>query len=540
MSFQITDIPRILPELMLLLLAMLVLGSDILTRWGQNAKAQVERAKEAGQLTAVGLGLVLIVALVQSRFLFVVPDPTGGPLDVLLTLGRNLQAGGPGGPALLGAFATDEFTMLARMTFIGAALLATLLAMGYRFTANPGEFYSLLLFATLGMSLMAAATEFILAYLALELSSIALYVLAGYFRENERSSEAGLKYFLFGSLSSAIFLYGISLVYGFVASENQKAGGTPIIATLFAEVGRLATGEAASSPLLTLGIIFIVAGLGYKISVVPFHTWAPDVYQGAPPPVTAFLSTASKAAGFLLLYRLLTTAFPGAVGTPRLEEFSGWTSLLAIIALATVLVGNLGALPQTNARRLLAYSSIGHAGFVLLAILLWTSTSPVDRAFGTAALFYYLIAYTITNLGSFGVLAVLSDAVGGDDLKDLNGLWQRNLPLALMMTILILSLAGIPPLAGFWAKFFVFMAGFQAGAAPLVAIAIVMTVVSLYYYLRFLKAMWMNPATSTEPIVTPRVANAAIIISTVLVVVMGVLPNLVWGVLSSASAIAGL
>lgn len=540
MSFQITDIPRILPELMLLLLAMLVLGSDILTRWGQNAKAQVERAKEAGQLTAVGLGLVLIVALVQSRFLFVVPDPTGGPLDVLLTLGRNLQAGGPGGPALLGAFATDEFTMLARMTFIGAALLATLLAMGYRFTANPGEFYSLLLFATLGMSLMAAATEFILAYLALELSSIALYVLAGYFRENERSSEAGLKYFLFGSLSSAIFLYGISLVYGFVASENQKAGGTPIIATLFAEVGRLATGEAASSPLLTLGIIFIVAGLGYKISVVPFHTWAPDVYQGAPPPVTAFLSTASKAAGFLLLYRLLTTAFPGAVGTPRLEEFGGWTSLLAIIALATVLVGNLGALPQTNARRLLAYSSIGHAGFVLLAILLWTSTSPVDRAFGTAALFYYLIAYTITNLGSFGVLAVLSDAVGGDDLKDLNGLWQRNLPLALMMTILILSLAGIPPLAGFWAKFFVFMAGFQAGATPLVAIAIVMTVVSLYYYLRFLKAMWMNPATSTEPIVTPRVANAAIIISTVLVVVMGVLPNLVWGVLSSASAIAGL
>lgn len=539
MSFQITDIPRILPELMLLLLAMLVLGSDILTRWGQNAKAQVERAKEAGQLTAVGLGLVLIVALVQSRFLFVVPDPTGGPLDVLLTLGRNLQAGGPGGPALLGAFATDEFTMLARMTFIGAALLATLLAMGYRLTANPGEFYSLLIFATLGMSLMAAATEFILAYLALELSSIALYVLAGYFRENEQSSEAGLKYFLFGSLSSAIFLYGISLVYGFVASENQKAGGTPIIATLFAEVGRLATGEAASSPLLTLGIVFIIAGLGYKLSVVPFHTWAPDVYQGAPPPVTAFLSTASKAAGFLLLYRMLTTAFPGAVGTPRLEEFSGWTSLLAILALATVLVGNLGALPQTNARRLLAYSSIGHAGFVLLAVLLWTSTSPVDRAFGTAALFYYLIAYTITNLGSFGVLTVISDALGGDDLKDLNGLWRRNLPLALMMTILILSLAGIPPLAGFWAKFFVFMAGFQAGAVPLVAIAIVMTVVSLYYYLRFLKAMWMNPATSTEPIVTPRIANAAIVISTVLVVVMGVLPNLFWGVLSSASAIAG-
>lgn len=539
MSFQLTDIPRILPELMLLLLALLVVGSDVLTRWGRDPKAQAERAREAGQLTAIGFGLVFVVALIQSRLLFTVPDPTGGPLDVLLTLGRNLQAGGPGGPALLGAFATDEFTMVARLTFIGAALLTSLLAMGYRLTANPGEFYSLLIFSTLGMSLMAAATEFILAYLALELSSIALYVLAGYFRESDRSPEAGLKYFLFGSLSSAIFLYGISLVYGFVASENQKAGGTPIIATLFSEVGRLATGEAAGSPLLTLGILFIVAGLGYKISVVPFHSWAPDVYQGAPPPVTAFLSTASKTAGFLLLYRLLTTAFPGAVGAPRLETFGGWTSLLAILALVTVIIANLAALPQTNARRLLAYSSIGHAGFVLLAILLWTSSSQVDRDFGTAALFYYLITYTITNLGSFGVLAVVSGAIGSDDLSDMNGMWRRNLPLTLMMTILILSLAGIPPLAGFWAKFFVFMAGYQAGAVPVVAIAVVMTVVSLYYYLRFLKAMWMNPAPTTTPIVTPRIANAAIVVSTILVVLLGIAPNLIWGTLNSATAFAG-
>ncbi|MBO9322660.1 NADH-quinone oxidoreductase subunit N [Roseiflexus sp.] len=538
MSFQITDIPRILPELMLLLLGLLVLGSDILTRWGRGAQAQAERAREAGQLTAVGLGLVFIVGLVQSRFLFTVPDPTGGPLDVLLTLGRNLQAGGPGGSPVLGAFATDEFTMVARLTFIGAALLTSLLAMGYRLTANPGEFYSLLIFSTLGMSIMAAATEFILAYLALELSSIALYVLAGYFRESERSPEAGLKYFLFGSLSSAIFLYGISLTYGFVASENQKAGGTPIIATLFSEVGRFATGDAARSPLLILGMLFVIAGLGYKISVVPFHTWAPDVYQGAPPPVTAFLSTASKAAGFLLLYRLLTTAFPGAVGTPRLEEFSGWTSVLAILALVTVLVGNLAALPQTNARRLLAYSSIGHAGFLLLAVLLWSSTSPVDRTFGTSALIYYLIVYTLTNLGSFGVLAVLTRALGSDDLSAMQGLWRRNMPLTLMMTILILSLAGIPPLAGFWAKFFVFMAGYQAGAVPLVTVAVVMTVVSLYYYLRFLKAMWILPAPSTTPFSTPPVANAAIIVSTVLVVLLGLLPNLIWGTISSAASVA--
>jgi NADH-quinone oxidoreductase subunit N len=203
-----------------------------------------------------------------------------------------------------------------------------------------------------------------------------------------------------------------------------------------------------------------------------------------------------------------------------------------------VLAGNLAALPQTNARRLLAYSSIGHAGFLLLAVLLWSSTSPVDRTFGTSALIYYLIVYTLTNLGSFGVLAVLTRALGSDDLSAMQGLWRRNMPLTLMMTILILSLAGIPPLAGFWAKFFVFMAGYQAGAVPLVTVAVVMTVVSLYYYLRFLKAMWILPAPSTTPFSTPPVANAAIIVSTVLVVLLGLLPNLIWGTISSAASVA--
>jgi NADH-quinone oxidoreductase subunit N len=272
---------------------------------------------------------------------------------------------------------------------------------------------------------------------------------------------------------------------------------------------------------------------------VPFHGWSPDVYQGAPTPITAFISTASKTAGFILLFRVLTSAFPSIAGTPNLAGFGGWTSLLAIIALVTVLVGNLSALPQTNAKRLLAYSSIGHAGFLLLAIILWNSTVPSDRTFGTASLIYYLIVYTVTNLGAFGALAIISEAVGGDEMSDLNGLWKRNIGLTFMLTVLVLSLAGVPPLSGYWAKFFVFMTGYKAGATWLVIIAVTMTIVSLYYYLRFLKAMWMNEPSSSEPVVAPPWMNTTLIVSTVLVVLLGLFPNVIWNILNQVGQVAG-
>jgi NADH-quinone oxidoreductase subunit N len=541
-TFQITDIPRLLPELMLLALALLVLGTDVLERWGNDPQSQLERGKAAGQLTVIGLGFVFVVALVQSKFLFTLPEPaaeTNPVLFYLLTLGRNLQAGGPGGEAILGAFATDNLTMIARLTFIGAAFLTTLLALEYRPSGNPGEFYALILFSTAGMNLMSAASELIMAYVSLELSSISLYILAGYFRNDKLSSEAGIKYFLFGALSSGILLYGMSLAYGFTASMNRAAGGQPIIGTLFSEIAKAGTAAQGGSPLLTLAMIFVVAGIGYKVAVVPFHSWSPDVYQGAPTPITAFISTASKTAGFLLLYRTLAAAFPSIAGTPALNGFGGWTSLLALIALATVLVGNLSALPQKNAKRLLAYSSIGHAGFLLLALILWGSASPADRAFSASSLIYYLIAYTATNLGAFGALAVVREALGGDDMADLNGLWRRNIGLTLMLTIMVLSLAGVPPLSGYWAKFFVFMAGYQAGAVWLVGIAVVMTIVSLYYYLGFLKAMWMNEPTSLDPVTTPPAMNATLIVATALVLLLGLFPNVIWNILSGATLVAG-
>lgn len=361
MTFQITDIPRLLPELLLLAVGLLVLATDVLDRWGSDPASQLERSRAAANTALVGLGLVFIVALIQSRYLFTIPepDPSMNAVRYYLTgLGRNLQAGGPGGSPILGAFATDHLTMIARLTFVAAAFLTTLLALDYVPSANPGEFYALILFATAGMNLMAGASELIMAYLSLELSSISLYILAGYFRNDRVSSEAGLKYFLFGALSSGILLYGMSLAYGFTASQRLTSeNGRPVIATLFSEIARAGAQATGDTTLLTLAVIFVIAGLGYKVAVVPFHSWSPDVYQGAPTPITAFISTASKTAGFILLYRVLVAAFPSLAGTPSLTGFGGWTSLLALIALVTVLVGNLSALPQRNAKRLLAYSS---------------------------------------------------------------------------------------------------------------------------------------------------------------------------------------
>ncbi len=539
-QFQLIDIPRILPELLLLVLALLVLGSDIFERWGDDAAARDERTRSSASLAALGLGMIFIIVLVQSGYIYRMPDDA--PVNFFTNIIRNLQAGGLEGQPILGAFATDDMTMIGRLVFIGAALLTVLLTFDYQPTGHPGEFYTLILISTVGMCLMAASTELVLAFLAVELTSIPLYILAGYFLNDKRSSEAGMKYFLFGALSSAILLYGMSLVYGFAATTTVAAGGAGgNDMTQFARIGQLATLEAADSTLLSLGMLFIIAGLGYKVAVVPFHSWSPDVYQGAPTPITAFISTASKAAGFLLLYRLLVTTFPGLTGTAAVGgdiEFGGWVSILAIVALLTLLWGNLAALPQTNARRLLAYSSIAHAGFLLLGILAWAAPLEADKALGTSALLYYIVVYSLTNVGAFGALAVVSLAVGGDDIRDLNGLARRNLGLAVLLTIFVFSLAGIPPIAGFFAKFYIFMAGWQSGATWLVMVGVITTVIGLYYYLRLLRAMFIVPPTSDEPVTTPPVMNAVLIVAAALVVALGVYPNLVLSVLDQVRLVA--
>jgi NADH-quinone oxidoreductase subunit N len=452
---------------------------------------------------------------------------------------RNLQAGGPQGQdALLGAFATGHLTMIGRLIFIFAAFLTVLLTLDHRPDNNPGEFYALILFSTVGMCLMAGASELILAYLAVELTSIPLYILAGYFQKDTKiSTEAGMKYFLFGALSSGIMLYGMSLVYGIVVSTVPESGLTNTL-TQFSTIAQVAGNN--ESFLLMLGIIFLIAGLGYKVALVPFHSWSPDVYQGAMTPITAFISTASKAAGFLLLFRVLTEAFPGFVGSATLETFGGWTSVLAVLALATVIIGNLAALPQQNAKRLLAYSSVAHAGFVVLALIAWASPLTMDRSIGVSSLLYYLVVYTVTNMGAFGALAVVSQSVGGDDIDDLNGLAQRNLGLAVLLTISVLSLAGIPPLSGFLAKFYVFMAAWQGGAWWLVITSIITTLISLYYYLRLLRAMFITGPEEPTPIKTPRTMNAVLVVAVALILLLGIYPNVVLTTIGQVQVATGM
>lgn len=529
------DILKILPELMLVLLGVMVVVGDLFS----GDATEEQRFADAASTTALGLGLVFVLVMLQGGFLInrvidpAALDPSaGGVGGFFANVLRNLQSvtdptPGPTGLAnnvlLNGALVIDNLTMLSRLLFIGSALITALLIRDYGAAANPAEFFGLLVFATIGMNLMAGAGEMISAYLALELASVSLYIMAGYFKSNLKSSEAGIKYYIFGALSSGILLYGLSLWYGYAAYNK-----IPNPTTFAAVTQAIATG-GQNSNLLYLALIFIIAGLGYKIAVVPFHSWSPDVYQGAPTPVTAFLATASKTAGFILLYRVLVNGFGPLAGSAAVtSDFGGWTSILAIIAMLTMTYGNLAAITQSNAKRMLAYSSIAHAGFLLLGLIAIYAPGGQGRfsQFGSLSLIYYLVAYTFTNLGAFGALAAISRVVGGDEISDLHGLYKRNLGLTALMAVFVLSLAGIPPLSGFWGKFFVFQAAWESGAIWLVVVAVLNTIISLYYYLRLLKAMLMTEPLDERRISVPAGMNFSLVLSAVLVLLLGLVPNL--------------
>ncbi len=527
------DVLKILPELMLTLLALMVVIFDLFS----GDASEEQRFADAASTTALGLALVFILVVLQGGYIvnrFITPadlDPTTGGIGGFFSnIFRNLQVvtdptpgpnGVPGNVLLNGAFVIDDLTMLSRLLFIVAAFVTALLTRDYASTANPAEFFGLLLFGTIGMNLMAGAGEMITAYLALELTSVSLYIMAGYFKGDLRSSEAGIKYYIFGALSSGVLLYGLSLWYGY-AAYNQIENPTT-----FAAVRNVITNGGEASNLLYVAVVFIIAGMGYKVAVVPFHSWSPDVYQGAPTPVTAFLSTASKTAGFVLLYRVLVTGFAPMAGSAVLSDFGGWTSLLALIAFVTMTYGNLAALRQTNTKRLLAYSSIAHAGFLLLGLIATFVPGQTEdfSQFGVPSLLYYLVTYTFTNLGAFGVLAAISRVVGGDDLSDLNGLYKRNLGLAVLMAVFVLSLAGIPPLSGFFAKFMVFQAAWESGAVWLVVAAVLNTVISLYFYLRVLKHMFMTDPSAEARIPVPFGTRMSLVVSAILVLVLGLTPS---------------
>jgi NADH-quinone oxidoreductase subunit N len=383
-----------------------------------------------------------------------------------------------------GMITHDTFSQIFKvMIFIGAAITALIASADHGVARRP-EFYLVIVVATLGASIMTSAADLIMVFIALETISIPLYVLAAFNRQDERSAEAGLKYFLFGSFASAFLLYGLSLLYGF-AGTTSVAG--------IAEV--LATGAVSLIPVLA-AMVMIMIGFGFKISMVPFHFWTPDVYEGAPTSVTAYLSVVSKAASFALLVRFFMLAFAPQITIDGQSLQMLWATLFAVLAVVTMTVGNVLALRQTNIKRLLAYSSIAQAGYLLIGVAAMQSNTD----FGAASIAFYLFMYTFTNLLAFAVIIVYSENTSGDEtIKGMAGLNRRNAWLALVMTIALLSLGGIPPAAGFFGKFFLFTAAVDANLVGLAMIGVLNAIVALYYYLVVIKVMYVDQREDDAP-----------------------------------------
>lgn len=399
-----------------------------------------------------------------------------------------------------GMYIIDDYSIFFKQLFLIAAILVTMAATLYvkKIGTNYGEFFIMIVFATLGMMILASAGDFITLYLALETMTISFYILTGYNKKDSKSIEAGVKYLILGAVSSGVLLYGLSLVYGMT--------GTVVIADVAVKIKAF----ASMPPALLVGLVFLIAGFGFKISAVPFHMWSPDVYEGAPTPVTAFLAVGSKAAAFAILVRVFFIAFPAYM--PQ------WRLLFAALAALTMVVGNLVAIPQTNIKRMLAYSSIAQAGYIMTGVV----AASVAGVKGVA---FYGMLYVFATVGAFTVVMNFSANTGSDEIKDYAGLAQRSPLLASVLTVCLLSMAGIPPLAGFVGKFYLFSSIVNQGYLWLVILGLVMSMASVYYYLSVAKVMFMNDPVDNTPIVVPAGAKATMLVTMIVTVFLGVWPE---------------
>jgi NADH-quinone oxidoreductase subunit N len=409
----------------------------------------------------------------------------------------------------------SHVTTILKVALLLLTLFVAWLSVDSDFTSHAGEFFALLLFATVAMMFLVSSENLLMIFVSLEFLSLCLYTMTAFNKQSIRSAEAALKYFLFGGMSAAFLLFGFSYVYG-LTGELSLAG-----------IGRELTARA-TDPLLIAALVMVAVGFGFKIAAVPFHLWAPDAYQGAPGPVAAFIASGSKVASFFILAKVLAAAFASANGTAAWRAFTtGWLPLFALLAAASVIVGNVAAIAQSSVRRLLAYSAVAHAGYALIGVLALGE--------GLSALLYYIVTYAITVLGAFGVVALLEQRTGSDSFATFAGLHKRAPVLSFCMLIFMLSLAGIPPLAGFFGKFYVFAAALANGKDLallwLVILAIAMSAVSLYYYLQVLKQIYVLPG-DTTPIRASWPAQLTIVLMAAAVVALGVAPNLLLNYLS--------
>jgi NADH-quinone oxidoreductase subunit N len=451
-------------------------------------------------------------------------------LDLMLPAGRKAAIGWVTVVGLVVAIATavplwgvrddfavvlriDEFSTFFKLLFLGTAIGITLISIEYadRFLFQPGEFYGLVLCGTLGMIFMAEANELLTAYIALELLSFSSYVLVSYAKTNLKSNEAGMKYIILGAFSSALLLYGISLLYGTLGT------------TYFPDIARNVERLGVVSPAFGVGLALIMAGLGFKVAAVPFHMWTPDVYQGAPTPVTGFMAAAAKAAGFAALLRIFFSTF----GDNRLD----WQPIVWVLAVLSLVVGSVLAVVQTDVKRMLAYSSIAHAGYILIGL-------QAANSRGIAGSLFYLLAYTFMILGSFGIATLVGRR--GDDrhtLDDYRGLARSRPGLAFVFTVFLLAQAGVPLTSGFLAKFYVIAAAVEANSYALAIIAMVAAVIAAFFYLRLIVMMYMADGEGEEgeagaPAPAPRVAiplgaGAALGLALIFTVAVGILPEAV-------------
>jgi NADH-quinone oxidoreductase subunit N len=496
-----------LPETALEIAALLVLMVDL----GLLRKAALPvRSAVAAMLGVIGCGAAILVMPIQTQ---------GG----LYAAGSDqlvLAVGGSASVAQVGILWLTAFTLL--------------LLIESDFTSHAGEFVSVMLMAATGGLLIAAAQDLLEIFIGLELLSLGLYILTAFAKRSGRSAEAAMKYYLFGGMSAAFLLFGFSYLYGI-------AGSTNLHQILLATYGWNAVHAA---PLLYVALVMIAAGLGFKVAAVPFHLWAPDTYEGAPAPAAAFIASVSKVASFALLISIGTAAwhvFDGGHGVVRLEVhaslmpqpvflgfLSAWMMILLALAVASMVLGNLAALAQTSVRRLLAYSAIAHAGYILLGLAYFSYSARSAQA-----VLYYILTDGLTTVGAFGAISVVERAAGSDRMEAFLGLHKRSPLLAAVLLVLFLSLAGIPPLVGFWAKFNLFatVLGVQPGgtAMALVALAVAMSAVSLYYYLQVLKRVYVMGAIDQTPVTVHPLTLAVLLLIAAMVVVLGCFPALLQG-----------
>ena len=472
-------------------------------------------------LTLFALGILLIDFMLPKEMKWA--NAVTAMIGVLFSAGGVYKIqlwmdGSPGAAGMLGTMVVDRFALYFFYLFLAGTAIAILMSARYLETEheNHGEYYALMLLAVAGMMCMAAGFDIVLIFIGLELMALSTYVLVGFLRRDRRSNEAALKYLLLGAFSSGIFAYGLSLLYGLTGSTNLAVIHQVLLKSVVSTEYR---------PVAIVALIATLTGLLFKIAAIPFHQWAPDAYEGAPTSITGFMSVAVKAAGWAMLLRILIGSPFRICGLISLRPI--WVPLLVFVSIATMTGANFAALTQTNTKRLLAYSSIAHVGYMLLGLIAGTAAPNGLNADGIKGILIYLLVYTFMNLGAFAVITALRHRnVIGDELDDLNGLYSRAPVEAVLMLVFMLSLAGIPPLAGFWGKYFIFLSLIESGHYVLASLGVLYSVFGLYYYLKIANAMFMGKVEKSEERLPISLSmRAAIAVTGIATLYIGLLPN---------------